>query len=299
MAAAGLAVLLIVVVSLVFNALGDGGVEAGAMATTVPAPTAEITDPRGVTSEASSSTDPEPGVVFVAETAATTTSPATTPPTSAPTTLAPTSSTNTTAATTTTAAPTTTMAPAPPFTSSITTPDAGDLPASWEPGCPVAPDGLRVITMSHWNYAGSVSTGRLVVAAGLANQVVDIFRDLYEARFPIERMELVDAYGGDDDQSMAANNTSAFNCRLVTGGSSYSEHSYGRAIDVNPLVNPYVKGSTVLPPAGSAYVDRGLDAPGMIHANDEVVQAFASRGWIWGGTWSSLKDYQHFSTTGK
>lgn len=153
--------------------------------------------------------------------------------------------------------------------------------------------------MSHWNYAGSVSTGKLVVAAGLANQVVDIFRDLYDARFPIERMELVDKYNGDDDQSMAANNTSAFNCRLVTGGSSYSEHSYGRAIDVNPLVNPYVKGSTVLPPAGSAYVDRSLDAPGMIHANDEVVQAFASRGWIWGGTWSSLKDYQHFSTTGK
>jgi hypothetical protein len=153
--------------------------------------------------------------------------------------------------------------------------------------------------MSHWNYAGTVSHGKVVVAAGLANQVVDIFRDLYDARFPIERMELVDKYNGDDGQSMAANNTSAFNCRLVTGGSSYSEHSYGRAIDINPLVNPYVKGSTVLPPAGSAYVDRSLDAPGMIHANDEVVQAFAARGWIWGGTWSSLKDYQHFSTTGK
>ncbi len=153
--------------------------------------------------------------------------------------------------------------------------------------------------MSHWNYAGSASTGKLVVAAGLASQVVDIFRDLYDARFPIERMRLVDEYGGDDDQSMAANNTSAFNCRLVTGGSSYSEHSYGRAIDINPLVNPYVKGSIVLPLGGSPYVDRSLDAPGMIHAIDEVVHAFASRGWIWGGTWSSLKDYQHFSTTGK
>lgn len=153
--------------------------------------------------------------------------------------------------------------------------------------------------MSHWNYAGSVSTGKLVVAADLANQVVDIFRDLYDARFPIERMRLVDEYDGDDDLSMAANNTSAFNCRPVTGGSSYSEHSYGRAIDINPVMNPYVKGSTVLPPAGSAYLNRNLDAPGMIHASDEVVQAFASRGWIWGGTWSSLKDYQHFSTTGK
>lgn len=163
----------------------------------------------------------------------------------------------------------------------------------------MAPADLRILSLSHWNYAGSVSTGKLVVAAGLANQVVDIFRDLYEAGFPIERMELVDKYDGDDDKSMAANNTSAFNCRLVTGGSTYSEHSYGRAIDINPLVNPYVKGSTVLPPAGSAYVDRSLDAPGMIHAEDEVVQAFAARGWIWGGSWSSLKDYQHFSTTGK
>lgn len=292
MAAAGLAVLLVVVVSLVINALGDRNVEAGAIATDLPSPTTEATDPGTSPSEASTTTDPEPDVVVAAETT-TTSAPTTTSMTSAAT-SAPTSSTSTTAVPTTT-----TMAPAPPFTSSMTTPAASDLPASWEPGCPVAPDGLRIITVSHWNYAGSVSTGKLVVAAGLANQVVDIFRDLYEARFPIERMELVDAYGGDDDRSMAANNTSAFNCRLVTGGSSYSEHSYGRAIDVNPLVNPYVKGSTVLPPAGSAYVDRSLDAPGMIHANDEVVQAFASRGWIWGGTWSSLKDYQHFSTTGK
>jgi hypothetical protein len=98
---------------------------------------------------------------------------------------------------------------------------------------------------------------------------------------------------------MSANNTSAFNCRTVTGGDSYSEHSYGRAIDINPLVNPYVKGSTVLPPEGSQYADRSLDAPGMIHSGDEVVTAFAARGWVWGGTWSSLKDYQHFSTTGR
>lgn len=290
MAAAGLAVLLVAVAFLVINALGDDSLEAETIATTLPSQTTEATDPGTVTSESSTSTDPEPDIVAVATT---TTAPITSTTLTA-TTSAPTSTTPTTSAPTTT-----TTTPAPPFTSTVTTPTAADLPASWEPGCPVAPDGLRIITMKHWNYAGSVSDGKLVVAAGLANQVVDIFRDLYDARFPIERMELVDKYNGDDDQSMAANNTSAFNCRLVTGGSSYSEHSYGRAIDINPLVNPYVKGSTVLPPAGSAYVDRSLDAPGMIHANDEVVQAFASRGWIWGGTWSSLKDYQHFSTTGK
>jgi hypothetical protein len=292
LATAGLAVLLVTVIFLVINALGGGDAEeAEAIATTVTSLATDGTDPGVVTSRSSTSTGQEPDTTAVETT---TTTSATTS-----TSLPPTTSTPPTTPPTTAAPSTTSTAPAPPFTSSLATPTAADLPASWEPGCPVPPDSLRVITMSHWNYAGSVSTGKLVVAAGLANQVIEIFRDLYDARFPIERMRLVDEYGGDDDQSMAANNTSAFNCRLVTGGSSYSEHSYGRAIDINPLVNPYVKGSIVLPPAGSPYVDRSLDAPGMIHANDEVVQAFAARGWIWGGTWSSLKDYQHFSTTGK
>ncbi|MEX1038862.1 MAG: M15 family metallopeptidase [Acidimicrobiia bacterium] len=290
MAAAGLAVLLVLIVFLVVNALSDGGIEAAASATTVSVATPAA---GAVTSDTTTTTGAEASVVAAA--AETTT---TKPAISVPTTTATSSTTSTSSTTTTTTTVPTTVA-APPFISSITTPDADDLYASWEPGCPVGPDGLRIITMSHWNYAGSMSTGKLVVAAGLADQVVAIFRDLYDARFPIERMELVDKYNGDDNQSMAANNTSAFNCRLVTGGSTYSEHSYGRAIDINPVVNPYVKGSTVLPPAGSAYVDRSLDAPGMIHAGDEVVQAFAARGWIWGGTWNSLKDYQHFSTTGK
>ena len=109
----------------------------------------------------------------------------------------------------------------------------------------------------------------------------------------------IDVYDGSDDASMAANNTSAFNCRAVTGGSSWSEHSYGTAIDVNPLVNPYVRGNTVLPPEGSRYADRTRDDPGMIHSGDSTVEAFSARGWIWGGTWSSPKDYQHFSTSGR
>ena len=98
---------------------------------------------------------------------------------------------------------------------------------------------------------------------------------------------------------MAANNTSAFNCRPTTGGSSWSEHSFGTAIDVNPLVNPYVRGAIVLPPEGAAYSDRSLDVSGMIHSGDKVVEAFAAHGWVWGGTWSSPKDYQHFSTSGR
>jgi hypothetical protein len=175
---------------------------------------------------------------------------------------------------------------------------ADELHASWRPECPVDIDELRAVDVSFWGYDGTARTGRLIVAAGLAEQMVAIMHDLYDARFPIERMEVVDEYGGDDDLSMAANNTSAYNCRAITGGSSWSEHSYGRAIDINPLVNPYVRGSTVLPPEGVIYADRSLDAPGMIHGGDVVVEAFAARGWEWGGNWSPSKDYQHFSTTG-
>ncbi|WP_447924966.1 M15 family metallopeptidase [Georgenia muralis] len=113
-------------------------------------------------------------------------------------------------------------------------------------------------------------------------------------------MSPVEAYGGDDDASMAANNTSAFNCRAVTDGSAWSEHdAYGRAIDVNPLVNPYVADAYVAPPGSAANLDRDGPGTGMIRDGDPTVQAFAAHGWTWGGTWASPKDYQHFSTTGQ
>ncbi|WP_230977218.1 M15 family metallopeptidase [Georgenia yuyongxinii] len=187
---------------------------------------------------------------------------------------------------------------APPFHATVAAVSEADLHASWHAGCPVAPADLRSVTLTRWTGGGAAS-GTLVVAAAVADDVVGVMQALYEARFPIAGMEPVEAFGGDDDASMAANNTSAFNCRAVTGGSSWSEHSYGRAIDLNPLVNPYVLGSTVLPAGGAAYADRTLQAPGMIHDGDAVVRAFAARGWVWGGTWSSPKDYQHFSTTGR
>ena len=113
-------------------------------------------------------------------------------------------------------------------------------------------------------------------------------------------MQLVDAFHGDDDRSMAANNTSAFNCRSVTGDPGvWSQHSYGWAIDINPVQNPYLSGRTVLPPAGRTYADRSRQQPGMIHGGDPVVRAFASIGWGWGGAWHSFQDYQHFSATGR
>ncbi len=187
----------------------------------------------------------------------------------------------------------------PPFASSVATITADDVAASWHEGCPVAVEQLRLLTLTHWGFDGAVHTGRLVVHADHADTVVAVFADLYAVGFPIERMEPIDAYGGDDDASMAANNTSAFNCRPVTGGSSWSEHAYGTAIDINPVQNPYVKGPTVLPEAGRVYVDRREPEPGKIRAGDDVVDAFSARGWGWGGYWSALKDYQHFSASGR
>jgi hypothetical protein len=190
----------------------------------------------------------------------------------------------------------------PRFRSSISPIDdalAERMSDSWRPGCPVPLADLRYVTVSHWGYDGAVHQGELVVHRGQAGKVVSAFREVFRARFPIRRMVLVDEYGADDDASMAANNTSAFNCRLAVGGSSWSEHASGLAIDINPVQNPYVKGSTVLPPSGEPYVDRSKQAKGMIHGGDAVVRAFAAIGWEWGGEWTTLKDYQHFSLTGR
>ena len=141
--------------------------------------------------------------------------------------------------------------------------------------------------------------GELVVHKDQARVVQDVFRALFRARFPIKRMQLVDVYGGDDDRSMAANNTSGFNCRTVEGSSSWSEHAYGRAVDLNPIQNPAVEDGRVSPPAGAGYLDRSRQRKGLIRGNDTVVRAFASIGWGWGGYWTSFKDYQHFSATGR
>ncbi|WP_018683758.1 M15 family metallopeptidase [Actinokineospora enzanensis] len=183
----------------------------------------------------------------------------------------------------------------PPFVAVIVPVDAARLGASWRPGCPVGPEALRLVNMSVVGLDGRAHRGELVVADAVSGEVVDVFRDLYYKRYPIERMETVEKYGADDDKSMAANNTSAFNCRPITGGTEWSNHSYGRAIDINPVLNPYISsGGTVLPPNGAPYADRTRTDPGVIHAGDDTVRAFARRGWEWGGSWTSPIDYQHF-----
>ena len=176
---------------------------------------------------------------------------------------------------------------------------AARLGSSYRDGCPVPVGDLRLLQLTHLGMDGRSRTGELVVHRDVATAVVEVFRRLYDARFPVERMVTVEQYGSDDDRSMAANNTSAYNCRTVTGGSTFSEHAYGTALDVNPVQNPYVRGTTVLPEAGRAYLDRSDVRPGMVVANDVVVRAFAAAGWGWGGDFSSFKDYQHFSASGR
>jgi len=179
-------------------------------------------------------------------------------------------------------------------------PAATRLHSSWRPGCPVPLEDLRLLTLDHWGFDGTEQQGELVVHADHAEAVVGVFRALFEARFPIERMELVDAFGADDDAVMAANDTSGFNCREVVGRPGvWSQHASGLAIDINPLVNPYVLGpDDVRPPEGVAYLDRARDAAGLIRDDDVVVAAFAAIGWEWGGLWD-MPDYQHFSATGR
>ena len=192
----------------------------------------------------------------------------------------------------------------PVFEAAIATidrPTRARMSYSWRDGCPVPIEDLRLLTMSFWGYDKSVHTGEMVVHADVSRDVVRVFRRLFDARFPIRRMRLVDEYEADDDRSMAANNTSGFNCRWRAGSPGvWSEHAYGRAIDVNPLVNPYVASDGFVdPPSGRPYVDRSRHDTGMIHTGDVVVRAFASIGWEWGGDWTSIKDYQHFSESGR
>jgi hypothetical protein len=169
---------------------------------------------------------------------------------------------------------------------------------SWHPGCPVPLSDLRLIALTYRGFDGRAHTGLLIANRDAASTLVGVFRRLYAARFPIRRMQLVDTYGGDDYRSIEADNTSAFNCRVATGSTHWSQHAYGRAIDVNPIENPYVNGGTTSHPASTPYLDRSRRRPGMAFEGGVLVEAFRTAGWGWGGSWNGIKDYQHFSATG-
>lgn len=169
---------------------------------------------------------------------------------------------------------------------------------TWAPGCPVPIADLRFVEVVHRDLSDTDRWGALVVHRDVADEVAAAFGALYAEGFRIARMAPIERYRGDDAASMAANNTSAFNCRAVTGGSTWSEHSYGRAIDINPVQNPYVRGSLVLPADGAAFLDREDVRPGML-VRPGAVEVFDALGWGWGGDFESLKDYQHLSRSGR
>ena len=166
---------------------------------------------------------------------------------------------------------------------------------TWHPECPVSLDDLAYLKLSYWGFDHQKHTGTLIVNKRLAADTVNIFHELYDNHFPIERMEPMEAFKGNDEAAMNANNTSGFNCRPDTGNTEgFSLHSYGYSIDINTLINPYVKGDEVLPPKGRAYLNRSKPVPGMIIEGDKTYQIFTKYGWTWGGSQSDRQDYQHF-----
>lgn len=190
----------------------------------------------------------------------------------------------------------------PPFSATVSGPlTPRDVPFSWHPGCPTPPGDLREIHLFYIGFDGTAHTGEIIVNANVAHQVIKVFSILYRARFPIRKMEPVDAFHGSDPRSMAADNTSGFNCRraVAPGPPQWSMHAYGLAIDVNTVQNPYVEaGAGVQPPTGVAYRNRSDIRPGMAYPGGVLVSAFTSIGWGWGGSWAGSPDYQHFSVNG-
>jgi hypothetical protein len=170
--------------------------------------------------------------------------------------------------------------------------------ATWKPGCPVALDDLRDVTVSFRGFDGRAHTGELVVNRRVAADLVSVFARLYRARFPIEEMRLVTTADLDAHPTGDGNNTAAFVCRTARGQTRWSAHAYGLAVDLDPFQNPYHRGDLVLPELASAYLDRGDRRPGMIFPGDAVTSAFAAIGWTWGGSWRSPRDLMHFSATG-
>jgi len=171
---------------------------------------------------------------------------------------------------------------------------------SWHKGCPVPLKDLRYLRMTYIGFHGKEKQGEMVVHKDVAAEVVHIFKELYESGYPVRQMRLVSDFDGNDWQSIEADNTSAFNCRRATGSRKWSKHSYGKAIDINPIENPYIARSGRISHKASlkyrkrvhrvnSYADKAVLVKG-----DKAVRIFKSYGWKWGGDWNGVKDYQHF-----
>jgi hypothetical protein len=178
--------------------------------------------------------------------------------------------------------------------------DAARLAHSWTGDCPVSVEDVVLIELVHWGFDGEVHDGAIVVARSQGNAVAEVFRRLFEIRFPIQSVVPIgDLPVGIEDSDPNYNNTSGLHCRRAVGSSRWSEHAKGLAIDINTLQNPFITSNTLWPANSGKYRDRSLGEPGMILAGDGVVDAFADNGWRWGGYWDSIKDYQHFSVSGR
>jgi hypothetical protein len=183
-------------------------------------------------------------------------------------------------------------APEPATVAPVT---AAELGPTWHRDCPVTPAQLRRVSLTYLGFDDRPHRGELIVNQELVAQVIAVFDRLYRLEFPIERMQSVAHYrGGDDELSMEDNNTSAFNCRRIPASGHWALHAHGRAIDVNPLLNPLVDHGRFEPRNAGVYLDRRRIEPGLLHAGDAAVRAFTDAGWRWGGHWKSPVDYQHF-----
>ena len=166
---------------------------------------------------------------------------------------------------------------------------------SYGPECTVPRSDLRYLRVLHIGFDQKTHIGEMICHKEIAKDLCDIFRSLYEAGYPIEKMLLVDVYGGNDELSMADNNSSCFNFRMIAGTNILSEHAYGRAVDINPLYNPYVLSDGSFTPLNAGrYVSRQKEAPYKIDHMDLCYQLFIEKGFHWGGDWEETKDYQHF-----
>ncbi|CAN5140016.1 hypothetical protein BH23ACT9_BH23ACT9_26410 [soil metagenome] len=191
-------------------------------------------------------------------------------------------------------------APDAPFAATIE-PLSDEIVArsTWTPECPVSREQLRYLTVSFWGFDERPHTGEIIVNADWAQAIADIFGQLYDERYPIEEMRVVASAELEGIPTGDGNVTSGFVCRSVRGSTTWSQHAHGLAVDINPFLNPYLRGNRILPELAGAYLDRSHERPGMLYPGSTAVQAFDAIGWGWGGRWGSLIDWMHFSANGR
>ena len=166
--------------------------------------------------------------------------------------------------------------------------------------CPVSLDELRIVNVKYLGFDNNIYWGDIIVHKDLAFEVTEIFKELFEISYAIKQIIPIEKYNGDDFASIEADNTSAFNCRKAEGSQKYSKHSYGKAIDLNPLENPYVySNGTTSHEASQKYLirksnDDSIENKAVLTSSHKAVQIFKKYGWKWGGDWKNIKDYQHF-----